>query len=56
MAWQEQKRNIEKSVLELQKAYDNKYNELVESLHNNMMELSKCEMRYGVDDWYDRFG
>lgn len=56
MAWQTQKRNIEKSVIDLQKAYDNKYNELVKSLHNNMIELSKCEARYGVDDWYDRFG
>ncbi len=56
MAWQTQRVNIEKSVVELQKAYDNKYNELVKSLHNNLMELSKCEARYGVDDWYDRFG
>lgn len=56
MAWQTQKRNIEKSVIELQQAYDNKYNQLVQSLHNNLIELSKCEARYGTDDWYDRFG
>jgi hypothetical protein len=56
MAWQTQKVNIEKSVTDLQKAYDNKYNELVRSLHNNMIALSECEARYGVDDWYDRFG
>jgi hypothetical protein len=56
MAWQTQKRNIEKSVVELQKAYDNKYDEFVKSLHNNLIELSRCEARYGLDDWYDRFG
>ena len=56
MAWQTERANIEKSVIELQKAYDNKYNELVKSLHDNLIKLSICEARYGVEDWYDRFG
>lgn len=56
MAWQVQRRNIEKSIAELEAAYDNKYAELLNSLSESMLELSKCEARYGVEDWFDRFG
>ncbi|WP_036385315.1 hypothetical protein [Muricauda sp. MAR_2010_75] len=56
MAWQTQRRNIEKSVTELEQAYDNKYAEFLQSLADAMMELNICEAKYGVEDWYDRFG
>ncbi|MER3373391.1 MAG: hypothetical protein RIM83_02005 [Allomuricauda sp.] len=56
MAWQTQKLNIEKSVRDLQAAYDKKYGELLQSLADSMYELSECEARYGVEDWFDRFG
>ena len=56
MAWQTQRRNIEKSVTELEQAYDAKYAEFLQSLADAMMELNICEAKYGVEDWYDRFG
>jgi hypothetical protein len=56
LAWQTQRRNIEKSVTELEQAYDNKYAEFLQSLADAMMELNICEAKYGVEDWYDRFG
>ncbi|MDC7995313.1 hypothetical protein [Altibacter sp. HG106] len=56
LAWQTQRRNIEKSVTDLETAYDKKYGELLESLSESMLKLSECEARYGVEDWFDRFG
>ncbi|MAT90257.1 MAG: hypothetical protein CMC35_06150 [Flavobacteriaceae bacterium] len=56
LAWQAERRKIEKSVADLEKAYDKKYGELLESLSESMLKLSECEARYGVEDWFDRFG
>ncbi len=56
LAWQTQRRNIEKSVTELEQAYDKKYGEFLQSLADAMKELNICEAKYGVEDWYDRFG
>ncbi len=56
MAWQAERIKIQKSVEELQAAYDNKYNELIQGLADDMMELNICEAKFGVEDWYDRFG
>ncbi|MCW8982004.1 MAG: hypothetical protein OQJ83_11515, partial [Altibacter sp.] len=56
MAWQAERVKIEKSVEDLQNAYDNKYAELLQGLADAMMELNVCEAQYGVEDWYDRFG
>lgn len=56
LAWQTQRRNIEKSVTELEQAYDKKYGEFLQDLAETMMELNICEAKYGVEDWYDRFG
>ncbi|WP_108425300.1 hypothetical protein [Flagellimonas amoyensis] len=56
LAWQAERIKIEKSVEELEKAYDNKYAEMLQDLADAMMELNICEAKYGVEDWYDRFG
>lgn len=56
LAWQAEKRKIEKSVEELQKSYDNKYLELLEAQKRALMALNECEAQFGVQDWYDRFG
>lgn len=56
LAWQNERRNIEKSILDLEKAYDKKYAELLQSLSAAMYKLSECEAKYGVEDWFDRFG
>jgi hypothetical protein len=56
LAWQSERIKIEKSVEDLQAAYDKKYNELIQGLADDMMELNICEAKYGVEDWFDRFG
>ena len=56
MAWQAERIKILKSVEDLEKAYDNKYAEMLQDLADAMMELNICEAKYGVEDWYDRFG
>ena len=56
LAWQNERRKIEKSILELEQAYDKKYAELLQSLADSMMKISECEAKFGVEDWFDRFG
>ena len=56
LAWQQQKLEIQKSVTGLNKAYDHKYIELMKALNKSMTEMGACEQKYGVEDWYDRFG
>lgn len=56
LAWQIQRRNIEKSVDELKAAYDNRYQLLVTDLQESMQKLNSCEAAHGLPDWYDRFG
>lgn len=56
LAWQNERRGIEKSITDLENAYDAKYNELMQRLAEAMQQLNICEAKYGVEDWYDRFG
>lgn len=56
LAWQRERIKIEESVRGLEKAYDDKYAEMLDDLADAMMELNICEAEYGVEDWYDRFG
>lgn len=56
LAWQSEKRKIEKSVKNLQKTYDKKYLELLDKMKQSLMELNQCEASHGIPDWYDRFG
>ncbi len=56
MAWQVQRTKITKSVDDLKKAYDNKYDILLNGLQESMQKLSACEASHGLEDWFDRFG
>ena len=56
LAWQAERRNIEKSIKNLQETYDKKYQELLESQKRALMKLNECEAQHGIPDWYDRFG
>ncbi len=56
LVWQEQRRGIEKSLSDLEAAYDQKYIELINRLKESMIELGKCESQFGIEDWFDRFG
>lgn len=56
LAWQGIKLDIEVSVDKMKKAYDDKYSELAQKLHDSMIEIAKCEAYWGEPDWYERFG
>lgn len=56
MVWQQERAKIQTEIKKLEQAYDKKYVELLKDLRNNMMELNICEARFGVEDWFDRFG
>ncbi|HDZ69487.1 MAG TPA: hypothetical protein ENH43_03630 [Phycisphaerales bacterium] len=56
LAWQTQKGGILKAVKGLQAAYDRKYAELIGKLKKSMVQMGVCEDKFGVEDWYDRFG
>ncbi len=56
LAWQSQRMKIMKSLENLDKAYDSKYSQYIESTHQALISLNECEAKYGMKDWYDRFG
>ncbi len=56
LAWQSERRKIMKSVNSLNKAYDKKRAEFLESFNKRLLELARCEEKHGIKDWYDRFG
>jgi hypothetical protein len=56
LAWQYERRKIEQSIKELEVAYDSKYAEFMQRLADAMQQLNICEAKFGVEDWYDRFG
>lgn len=56
LAWQAERRKIEDSVKRLNSAYDTKYRELMTSLQDSMQDLNACEVQFGEQDWYDRYG
>ncbi|MBU2930142.1 hypothetical protein [Winogradskyella psychrotolerans] len=56
IVWQSQRRGIMRSIEEVDRAYDLKRVEMLESFHNSLMALDACERAHGLEDWYDRFG
>lgn len=54
--WQGMRHDISLSVEKMEKAYDQKYPELMSNLKNSMIDMAICEGQYGTPDWYDRFG
>jgi len=56
LVWQSQRRGIMRSVEEVDKAYDKKRIEMLETFHESLMALNECEQAHGLEDWYDRFG
>ncbi len=56
LVWTRERAEIEKSVKRLEAAYDAKYVELSQDLHEAMIAIGRCEQQYGLPDWYDRFG
>jgi hypothetical protein len=57
LAWYEERSRIARSWKEFEKAYRNKYQELLERLENNLKVIAQCEAQYfGDQDWYSRYG
>jgi len=56
LAWQKERKGIVQSVDGLKSAVDKKFPQLMNRLHDAMMEQNQCEAKFGVPDWYDRFG
>lgn len=56
LVWQSKRREVEKSIVSLNKAYDQKRVELLGKLNTALMKLDACEQEHGITDWYDRFG
>jgi len=56
IVWQSQRRGIMRSIEEVDKAYDKKRVEMLDSFHKSLMALDRCEQAHGLEDWYDRFG
>jgi hypothetical protein len=57
LAWQKEKEKIRASEKSFNASYDAKYEELIKTLHNNLLDISECEEKiFGAEDWYDRYG
>lgn len=57
LAWQTQKRGIQKSVEHLGQTYDKKYTDLLAALERQLKVLADCEAKhFNSPDWYNRFG
>jgi len=57
LIWQKQKFIILKeSIPTLNKAYDDKYAEMIEALEENLREIERCEALLGYKNWYNHAG
>ncbi|MEP2057914.1 MAG: hypothetical protein ABJJ05_08920 [Maribacter litoralis] len=57
LVWQNQKMIILKeSIPTLNKAYDDKYAEMIKALEENLREIDRCEAMLGYENWYNHAG
>lgn len=57
LAWQAERRKIEASRKNFKEAYQKKYQELMGTLQQTLMEVSQCEKDgYDESDWFNRYG
>ena len=57
LVWQSQKMIILKeSIPNLNKAYDDKYLEMMEALEEILQKIGDCESQLGFEDWYNMAG
>jgi hypothetical protein len=57
LVWQSQKMIIlTKSIPTLNKAYDDKYAEMIHALEENLRAIENCEAMLGYDNWYNHAG
>jgi hypothetical protein len=57
LAWQQERRKIERAVDQMGVTYDGKYRELLGYVRSDLGEISACEARFfGNPDWATRYG
>lgn len=57
LAWNVERTEIQKSFKDFKRAYNKKYNELLERLKKTLEQIATCEAKYfGNEDWYSRYG
>jgi hypothetical protein len=57
LAWQQERRKIERAVDQLGVSYDQKYRELLGYVREDLGQISACEARFfGNPDWGTRYG
>jgi hypothetical protein len=56
LAWQSERRGIEQSWRNFEQTYDRKYTDLIASMQVALNGINQCEGRFGMRDWYQRFG
>lgn len=56
LAWQNERVKIVRSYEEFREAYDSRYEQLVEELYARLMEIDRCELKLGFENWYSIAG
>jgi hypothetical protein len=56
LAWHSERRGIEASWRNFEQTYDRKYTDLIASMQVALNGINQCEGRFGMRDWYQRFG
>jgi len=56
LAWQTQRGDIVATFNHFKQTYDSKYTGLIGSLQRSLMAINDCEARFGMADWYQKFG
>ncbi len=56
LGWLKAKKMIDDAYTKFKASYDKKLIQILGYLQNNMKQIAVCEMRFGVRDWYQKFG
>lgn len=56
IAWQSERGGIVEEFNHFKQTYDRKYTDMMGSLQRALQSISVCEAKYGLPDWYQRFG
>ncbi len=56
IAWRQERDKIEASTEELEKAYDQKLEEYIDALYDDLIAIDGCEAQLGFENWYSRVG
>ncbi len=55
-AWQSERGGIVAEFNQFKQTYDRKYTDMMGALQRALMGIGTCEAKFGLPDWYQRFG